>query len=183
MLSRPSSGLVMASFDAAFAAIAMATTSISADQSRLRLGGPAWMLSDDNPLKQGLPYDGAVEVEVPGVRYDPPVEVPVAPPNLTPPPDVSEVDQILAHLRNELGLNGRVLVHGVAYHGDVLVVLATVEEAIPEPRTVFALVEVTGQGWQHSVAAMSEPVIEVIYEGWREGAVIEVIPDNVAPFD
>lgn len=141
------------------------------------------MLSADNPLKQGLPYDGAVEVELPGVRYDPPVEVPTAPRVWPPPPDVTQVDQILAQLRDELELDGRVLVHGEAYHMDFLVVLVAVEESASEPWRVFALVDVPGEGWQHSAAALREPVIEVIHQGWREGSRPEVISGDAAPAD
>ena len=181
MRSKPRLGPFIASIVVVFTALAMATASASAETSRLRIAGPAWMLSADNPLKQGLPYDGSVEFELPGVRYDPPVEVPAAPRDWPPPPGVSEVNQILAHLRNELELDGRVLVHGVAYYRDVLVALVAVEEAILEPRRVFVLVDVPGEGWQHSAAALSEPVIEVIYQGWRESGRIEVIPGDAPP--
>lgn len=183
MRGGPRLGQFTAFVTAALVVISMAVPSISADQTRLRLAGPAWMLSDDNPLKRGLDYDGAVEVEVPGVRYDPPVEVPLERIGLTHPTAEPDVDQILAHLRNDLGLDGRMLVHGVAYIGDVLVVLAMVEEAELEPRTVFALVDIPGRGWQHSVAAMDEPMIEVIHEGWREGSRIEVVPHSATSLD
>lgn len=170
----------MASIAVVVAALVMAAMSASAETSRLRLEGPAWMLSADNPLKQGLPYDGSVAVELPGVRYDPPVEVPAAPRDWPPPPDVSEVDQILAHLRGKLELDGRVLVHGVAYHMDFLVALVALEETIRERWRVFVLVDVPGKGWQHSAAALKDPVIEVIHEGWREGSWPKVIPGDGA---
>ncbi|MDH3459129.1 MAG: hypothetical protein OER90_19990 [Gemmatimonadota bacterium] len=181
MRSKPRLGPFTASIAVVFAALAMAATSTSTETSRLRIAGPAWMLSADNPLKQGLPYDGSVEVELPGIRYDPPVEIPTRPRDWPPPPDVAEVDQILAHLRDELELDGRVLLHGVAYYMDFLVALVAVEEASSEPWRAFALVDVPSEGWQHSAAALREPVIEVIFQGWRESGWIKMIPRDAAP--
>ena len=173
---------LVAAIAAVCAVLAVAATCTAAEPSRLRIAGPAWMLSDDNPLKQGLPYDGAVTVELPGRRYDPPLAISAVPRD-SQAPKGAELERILAHLRGALQLEGAARLHAVAYHKDVLVALVTVEGSRPEPARVFALVEDPGTGWRHSAAALKDPVIEVVHQGWRESGYFEVIAGDAGPVD
>jgi hypothetical protein len=161
------------------ATIAAALTGVAAAEApaRLRHAAAAYMLSDDNPLKEGLPYDGAIEIELPGYRYDPPRDVPAAP-GEGPLPDRTQAEQVLAGLRGALGLEGPVLLHGVTFHGDLVLALVVLEADRQEAWRTFALEELPGEGWRHNKAARALPVVEVVAEGWRESHWIEVVPDG-----
>ncbi|MDH3228963.1 MAG: hypothetical protein OEN55_04130 [Alphaproteobacteria bacterium] len=149
----------------------------------LRLTAPAWMLRDDNPLRAGKPYDGAVPVELPGYRYDPPMTVPAAPRAWPPQPDVVEVDQILSHLKVEAELGGEVLIHAAGFFKNAIIVLAAVERR-PPVRVVLPLLQGRDGEWRVDGTVLDEPLIDALHAAWDESGWIEVIdtelrrPDN-----
>ena len=163
--------------------LAISSAPAGAETPSLRLDAPAWMLREDNPLRAGKPYDGSVEVELPGYRYDPPMAVPAAPRDWPPEPDIVEVDQILSHLEVEIQLGGEVLIHATGFFGDAVVVLAMVESK-PPARVVLPLLQSLEGAWRVDRTVLDEPLIDALSAAWDESGWIEVIdadlrgPDN-----
>lgn len=165
-----------------FFALVLASWPAAAETPSLRLTAPAYMLRDDNPLRQGKPYDGAVRVEIGGYKYDPPMAVPAAPRAWPPAPDVVEPDQILAHLGMEAELGGEISIHAMGWHGDTILVLASVGRK-PPARVVLPLVHDRQGNWRHDGAALAEPTIDALRAAWDETGWIEVIDTDLRGTD
>lgn len=153
--------------------LAMPAMPARAETPSLRLDAPVWLLREDNPLREGKPYDGTVEVELPGYRYDPPMPVPAAPRDWPPEPDIVEINQILSHLEVETKLGGEVLIHATGFFGDAIIVLAAVESK-PPARVVLALLQSPDGEWRIDRTVLNEPTIDALRAAWDESGWIEV---------
>ena len=153
-----------------------------AETPSFRLTAPAWMLRADNPLRAGKPYDGAVEVELPGYRYDPPVAVPAAPRDWPPGPEVVEVDQILSHLKVETELGGEVLIHATGFFKDAVIILVEVERK-PPARILLPLLQGREGAWRVDGSVLDEPLIDALRAAWDESGWIEIIGTDLRGLD
>lgn len=156
----------------------MAVSPALAETPSIRLTAPAWMLSADNPLRRDRPASAAIEVELPGYLHTPPLSVPDRPRAEQQQPDTVKVDQILAGLRQDLGIAAPMQVHAEAYYRDYVLALTFVRTATPQWR-IFALTDPAGEGWRHDPNALSEAMVEAVAAGWAENGWIETVPGDV----